>query len=303
MRLASLRRRSEVNRRQTRASYDSAPKFVEDNDRFSKRAEEIARRVRQRMLLSPEQHRQEHRVELARRIREQPEVMADEGLKRGALRYFLRCFREVEPRFLAELREILSEPLFLGSLQVVALRRLSDRYHLPPTAAVANECMKTLLMWQAFPDLPNVWHFERPEGALADPMRPAMTASTPYPFVFVAEGWNPETETLGAARTRLHQQFNAALRNQGTFWKSAEIDQTELRLFVDSPTLEKLRRNLKCLAEKQASGRLSYPQLAKSLDLTREAVRVGLSEAAAHIGLSQVRSAPPGAPKGQRCRK
>jgi hypothetical protein len=276
---------------------------VSDTDLPVDREGEVARRVLRRLLLSPEQRRKERREELERKIREQPETMADEGLKRGALRYFLRCFRKVEPRFLAELRAIFAETQFPAFQMVAALLNLTDRYHLSPTIDVVNECLKTRLMWQAFPSLPNVWHFELPEGALTDPMRLAKSASTPYPFVFVAEGWNPETETLGAARTRLRRQFNATLKDQATFWKSAEIDQTELRLFEDSPTLEKLRRNLEWLAEKQASDKLSYPQLAKRLRLTKEAVRVGLSAAADIIGLPEIRSAPAGAPKGRRRQK
>ncbi len=254
-------------------------------------------RVGRLMCLPPDQRRKEHREELGRRIRDQPEKMSEEGFQRGALRYFLRCFRKVELGFLAELRKSPPTP---PAFQFEALRSLTDRYHLPPTGALVIEYMKTLLMWQAFPSLPNVWHFELPEGALTDPFRSAKIAGPPYPFVFVAEGWNPNTETLDAAKKRLHRQFKAALSDKVTFWKSAEIDRSELRLFEDSPSLEKLRRNLECLAEKQARGKPSHPELAKRLGLTKEAVRVGLSEAAALIGLPRIRSAPAGAPKGRR---
>jgi hypothetical protein len=277
---------------------------VNENGRSEDRSKAIAQRVARKLLLPPDQRRKERREELERRIRDQPEKMSKEAFQRGALRFFLQCFRRIEPHFLPELREILSEPLSPG-LQSVALRSLSDRYHLPPTAAVVIECIKTHLMWLALPSLPNVWHFELPEGALTDPFRSAKIAGRPYPFVFVAEGWNPNTETLDSAKKRLRRQFKAAVTakaDKATFWKSAEIDHLELRLFEESPSLEKLRRNLECLAEKQTSPKLTIQQLAKRFSLTKEAVRVGLSEAADLIGLPKIRSAPAGAPKGQRRR-
>src|SRR5262245_19455366 len=141
-----------------------------DNDRSSQhtadeRAEEVTRRIQRKILLSPEQRRKERREELERKILVQPERMSEEARKRGALRYFLRCFRQVQPNLLAELRKILSEPLPIHR-RIESLLSLIDRYDIPKSPAVIMECLKTLLMWQAFPTLPDVWHFEVPEGTL-----------------------------------------------------------------------------------------------------------------------------------------
>jgi hypothetical protein len=259
---------------------------------------------RRRLRLSPDQRRREHRQELDRRMREQPEEISEEARRRGALRFFLRCFTEREPGFLADLQEILSEPL-THALQAGRLWDLSNRYHLPATADVATECVKTLLMWQAFPELLNSWHFERPEGAIADPLATIEPGGRPHPFVFVADGWNPETETLDEAKKRLRQQFNVALKDKSTFWKSAPIDQLELRLFEESPYLETLRRNLQCLAEKQVNPAISQQKLADLNGVTRDALRLGLFEAADLIQLprERIRKARPGAPPGVKHRR
>ena len=267
-----------------------------DNDRSADRS--IAQRAARKLLLPPDQRRKELRKERERRIWEQPEKTRKAGFQRGALLFFLRCFRRQEPRFLSELREILSVPLLP---RTESLLSLLDRYDVPKAAI--NECLKTHLMWQALPDLPDVWHFELPEGALTDPLRSANVDGAPYPFVFVAEGWNPNIETLAAAKKRLLRQFKATLNtktDKATFWKSAEIDHLELRLFEESPSLEKLRRNLECLAEKQVNSETSQRDLADRFGLTRHALRLGLFEAADLIGLPRggIRTARAGAPPG-----
>lgn len=242
------------------------------------------------VLRTPE----ERLAELEQRIREQPEAMAKEGQRRAALRYFLRCYREMRPKFLEELRAVPPVPdtaLFLWDL--------AARHHLPWTIVVANEFMRTLLMWQAFPDVPNLWHFEVAEGEWANPLRPAAPLR-PYPFHFKADGWNPETETLKGAKTRLREQFQAALEEQSRFWQVTETARSELRRFEESTSLTTLRRNLKCLAEKQANPQFSQQKLADRFGVTRHALRLGLFEAADLIGLprEEVRNARAGAPLG-----
>ena len=141
------------------------------------------------LFLSPEQQRNKHREEVKRKILERPEKTAEEARKRGGLRFFLRYFHEQEPEFLTELRDLLSVPVTVpfSWFLVKTVRSLIDRYHLPQTIDVAMECIRTLLMWQAFPDLPTDWHFEMPQGALANRLSTPKSAR-PFPVVFVAEG-------------------------------------------------------------------------------------------------------------------
>lgn len=251
----------------------------------------MADKLTRSQLLSPDQRRKEHREQVRRKILERPEETAEEARRRGALRFFLRCCHEQEPGFLTELRDLLSGPPPISPFLGEKLRSLTDRYYLPPTIAVATECVSTLLMWQAFPDLPTDWHFKLPEGALADPLGMPKSAR-PFPVVFVAEGWNPRTETLDVAKDRLTREFKVVL-NTHTFWAAAEIDHSELHLFEEESTSHE-RRNLAWLAAKQANPRLTYRQLANDHDCSEDTVQRGILEAAGQVELPSIRQAPRG---------
>jgi hypothetical protein len=240
--------------------------------------------------------------------------MSEEGQRLAALRYFLRCYREMEPRILEELRALLSTPLpknqdELHPLNPAAvpktLGELAIRYHLGLRAPdggvnieVADEFLLTLLVWQEFPDAPNLWHFEIPGGERADPLRVA-APPRPYPFHFKADGWNPETESLKEAKVRLQEQFQAALEVGLRFWQYAETARSEARHFEKSTSPAKLR-HLQWLAEKQATG-LTNEGLAENHSCTPEAVSSGLLEAADLIGLTRktIRRVPAGRKKSR----
>jgi hypothetical protein len=234
-------------------------------------------------------------AELEQRIREQPEKMEEEGQRLAAIRYFLRCYRERQPKLLEELRAL---PLVSGTAPQF-LWDLATRYYLPRTISVANEFMRTFRMWQTFPHVGNLWHFELPEGEWANPLR--LAPAKPYPFDFKAEGWNPENENPKQAQTRLRREFQDSLRKHALFWEQAEIARAELRRFEKAARFRKLRQYLKCLAEKQADPRhSSNKQLARRLRLSKDAVRLGLFQAADLIELpkDEIRKAQPGRPSG-----
>lgn len=185
---------------------------------------------------------------------------------------------------------------FLSRSSAREIKSLSDRFYLPPTITVANEMMLTLMMWQAFSHVPNLWHFELPEGAAANPFSP-VAPSRPYPFVFAEDGWNPEVETYAQSKKRLRKQFQATLKKQSLLWEQAEMARSELRTIETFASAEQLTY-LRCLAEKQATPNLSFGRLATDLGLEKETVRRAVGDAADMIELprGKIRKAKPGRP-------
>ena len=87
-----------------------------------------------------------------------------------------------------------------------------------------------------------------PVGGLAAALPAALGVAVAAMAVFklAAVGMKDVMSSLASGDL---DKFNAALKDKSTFWKSAPIDQLELRLFEEHPSLETLRRNLRCLAE------------------------------------------------------